>query len=64
MSKSNEWTPKDISRYKRAIKASHKIKIIRAKKRERWLNNFIDGKPVEQFVWPDKREDGEDEQVK
>jgi hypothetical protein len=45
----SEWTPESIRQYERAIEASRKQKAAQAKRREKWLNDFIDGKPVKQF---------------
>ena len=45
----SEWTPEGVRQYKRAIKASRRQEAARAKRREQWLNDFIDGKPVKQF---------------
>ena len=45
----SEWTPEAIRQYARAIKASRKQKADRAKRRDKWMNDFIDGKPVKQF---------------
>jgi len=43
------WDSEAIRQYARAIKTSEKIEKERAKRREKWLNNFINGKPVKQF---------------
>lgn len=45
----SEWTPESIRQYKRAIKAAQKQKAQQSKRRDKWLNDFIDGKPVKQF---------------
>ena len=45
----DEWTPESIRAYELAIKASVQQKKMKAEKKEQWLNDFIDGKPVKQF---------------
>jgi len=45
----SEWMPDGVRQYERAIKASLRQKAAMAKRKEQWLNDFIDGKPVKQF---------------
>ena len=45
----SEWTPESIRLYERAIRKSRKQEVAQAKRRDKWLNDFIDGKPVKQF---------------
>lgn len=39
----------NIKQYGQIIKTSRKIKLMQAYKRDKWFNDFIDGKPVKQF---------------
>ena len=45
----SEWTPEGVRQYEQAIKASRRQKVAQDKRKEQWLNDFIDGKPVKQF---------------
>ena len=45
----SEWTPESVRQYERAIKASRRQRASRVQRKEQWLNDFIDGKPVKQF---------------
>ena len=45
----DEWTPEGIRAYERAIRMSEQQKKRKSDRKEQWLNDFIDGRPVEQF---------------
>lgn len=45
----SEWTPESIRQYERAIKLSEQQQKRKSDRIEKWLNDFIDGKPVKQF---------------
>jgi hypothetical protein len=47
--KDNRWTPEDIANYERAIRKAHEQREQQAERKDKWLNDFIDGKPVKQF---------------
>ena len=45
----NEWDNDSIKAYARAIKKAEQQNKEITKRKEQWLNDFIDGKPVKQF---------------
>ncbi len=56
MSDLSHWTPEEISAYEWAIKKAEEQKVKQMRRKEQWLNNFIDGKDMrghqfDQFVY-------------
>lgn len=42
----DEWTPEGVKDYSKAIKAAERQEQKKAQRKEKWLNDFIDGQDM------------------